>query len=164
MALIHEKIANVRMDFIHKLTHGLVSDSQVDLFCVEDLNVSGMMKNHKLAKSISDSGWYSFKTTLKYKAEWIGKKVIEIDRFYPSSKTCHVCGYKKEDLKLDVREWECPVCHTVHDRDVNAAKNIRAQGILKYNTAGTAGIQACGDHIRPVSEKAMILEAGSPLL
>ena len=158
------------MDFIHKLTHGLVSDSQVDLFCVEDLNVSGMVKNHSLEKSISDSGWHLFKTTLKYKAEWIGKKVIETDRFYPSSKTCSVCGYKKEDLTLDVREWECPECHTLHDRDVNAAKNIRAQGILKYNTAGTAGIQAErlralqntaeGDRVRPVKMKAAICETG----
>ncbi len=130
VALIHEKISNVRKDFIHKLTHELVNDSQADLFCVEDLNVSGMVKNHRLAKSISDSGWNTFKTILKYKAEWIGKKVVEIDRFYPSSKTCHVCGYKKDDLSLNVREWECSICHTIHDRDINAAINIRKQGIL----------------------------------
>ena len=142
VALIHEKIANVRMDFIHKLTHELVNDSQVDLFALEDLNVSGMMKNHKLSKSISDSAWYTFKRILKYKAEWLGKKVIEIGRFYPSSKTCSVCGYKKEDLTLDVRQWECPNCHTTHDRDINAAINIQKQGILKYTTAGTAGSKA----------------------
>ena len=160
LALVHEKITNVRMDFIHKLTRELVSDSQVDLFALEDLNVSGMMKNHKLAKSISDSSWSMFKRMLTYKAESLGKEVIEIDRFFPSSKTCGVCGYKAE-LTLEIRKWECPNCHTIHDRDINAAINIRNQGIMKHTTAGIAENQACGERVRPANSEAMFYEAGN---
>jgi len=128
VARIHEKIKNTREDFLHKLTKE-ISENQADLFVVETLNISGMLKNHHLAKSISDSGWYQFKTFLKYKAERLGKKVIEIGMFEPSSKTCSVCGYKNVDLKLSDREWICPECGTVHDRDINAAVNIRKFGL-----------------------------------
>jgi len=128
VARIHEKIKNTREDFLHKLTKE-ISENQADVFFVETLNIRGMLKNHHLAKSISDSGWYQFKTFLKYKAERLGKKVIEIGMFEPSSKTCSVCGYKNEGLKLSDREWVCPECGTKHDRDVNAAVNIRQCGI-----------------------------------
>jgi len=128
VARIHEKIKNTREDFLHKLTKE-ISENQADLFVVETLNIRGMLKNHHLAKSISDSGWYQFKTFLKYKAERLGKKVIEIGMFEPSSKTCSVCGYKNGGLKLSDREWICPECGTVHDRDINAAVNIRKFGL-----------------------------------
>ncbi|RLL85208.1 transposase [Petrotoga sp. HKA.pet.4.5] len=128
VAKVHEKIKNTREGFLHKLTKE-ISENQADLFVVETLNIRGMLKNHHLAKSISDSGWYQFKTFLKYKAERLGKKVIEIGMFEPSSKVCSVCGYKNEGLKLSDREWVCPECGTKHDRDVNAAVNIRQCGI-----------------------------------
>jgi len=128
VARIHEEIKNTREDFLHKLTKE-ISENQADVFFVETLNIRGMLKNHHLAKSISDSGWYQFKTFLKYKAERIGKKVIELGMFEPSSKTCSVCGYKNEGLKLSDREWVCPECGSIHDRDINAAINIRQFGI-----------------------------------
>ncbi|MDY6894714.1 MAG: RNA-guided endonuclease TnpB family protein [Thermotogota bacterium] len=128
VARMHEKISNTREDFLHKLTKE-ISENQADVFVVETLNIRGMLKNHHLAKSISDSGWYQFKTFLKYKAEKLGKKVIEIRMFEPSSKVCNVCGYKNEGLKLSDREWVCPECGTKHDRDINAAVNIREFGL-----------------------------------
>ncbi|POZ92915.1 RNA-guided endonuclease TnpB family protein [Petrotoga halophila] len=131
VAKIHEKIKNAREDFLHKLTKE-ISENQANVFFVETLNIQGMLKNHKLAKSISDVSWYQFKTFLKYKAERLGKKVIEIGMFEPSSKTCSVCGYKNKDLELSDRKWTCPECGTKHDRDINAAVNIRQFGIQKY--------------------------------
>jgi putative transposase len=128
VAKIYEKIRNSREDYLHKLTKKL-SESQVDVFFVEKLNIKGMLKNHRLAKSISEKGWYQFKTFLKYKAERLGKKVIDIGMFEPSSKTCSVCGYKNKELELSDREWICPECGTIHDRDINAAINIRQFGI-----------------------------------
>lgn len=128
VAKIYEKIKNTREDFLHKLTKE-ISENQADIFFVEKLNIQGMLKNHKLAKSISDVSWYQFKAFLKYKSERIGKKVIEIGTFEPSSKTCNVCGYKNHDLKLSDREWICPECGTKHDRDINAAINIRQFGL-----------------------------------
>ena len=95
---------------------------------MEDLNVSGMMQNHKLAKSIQDVSFCELKQILQYKASWNDKQVIFIDRFYPSSKTCHCCGYKNEGLKLSDRQWVCPKCGVEHDRDINAAKNILEEG------------------------------------
>ena len=95
---------------------------------MEDLNVSGMMKNHNLSKSIQDVSFSELKQILKYKASWNDKQVIFIDRFYPSSKKCHCCGYKNEELKLSDRQWICPKCGVVHDRDINAAKNILEEG------------------------------------
>lgn len=136
VARINEKIRNTRQDFLHKLTKKL-SESQANVFFVENLNIQGMMKNHKRAKSIADVSWYEFKTLLKYKSEWLGKKVIDIGRFEPSSKTCSVCGYKNDNLEPSDREWICPECDTKHDRDINAAINIRQFGInnsLKTDT------------------------------
>jgi len=103
------------------------------------LNVKGMAKNHHLAKSISDASWGAFVSMLTYKAEWNDKKVVKIDRFYPSSQTCSLCGHiNKETKNLSVREWECPSCHSRHDRDVNAAINILRVGLKQYTSAGYA--------------------------
>lgn len=127
VARVHEKIANKRTDFLQKLTSDIVKNH--DLICLENLNVKGMLKNKRLAKSISDVSWYEFIRQLTYKAEWYGKEVVILDRWFPSSKTCHVCGYKKEDLQLKDRSWICPTCGTNHDRDINAAINILNEGL-----------------------------------
>ena len=124
LSRLHAKIGNRRQDFSHKLTTHLVKD--YDTICIEDLNVSGMVRNRKLARAISDLGFYEFKRQLIYKANQWGKVVKEVDRFYPSSKTCSNCGFimAKADLTLNVRNWQCPSCHTQHDRDINASINI----------------------------------------
>ena len=123
IGLHHEHITNQRQDFLHKLSTEITN--QYDTICLEDLNVKGMIKNHKLAQSIQDVSWSEFTRMISYKSEWKGKNVIEIPRFYPSSKTCSSCGYIYTKLTLDIREWVCPVCGEKHDRDVNAAKNIK---------------------------------------
>ncbi|MFB6349984.1 RNA-guided endonuclease InsQ/TnpB family protein [Moraxella sp. ZJ142] len=122
LARLHLRVSNIRLDFLHKLTTKLVKTH--DVICLEDLNVKGMVKNHKLAGSIADLGFYEFKRQLMYKAEQWGRQVKFVDRFFPSSKTCSCCGYKMEKLPLSVRHWTCPSCQTEHDRDVNAAINI----------------------------------------
>ena len=135
VARLHEKISNCRADYLHKCSISLVR--RYDIICIEDLNVKGIVKNHCLAKSVSDASWGTFVNMLTYKAEWNDKKIVKIDRFYPSSQTCNVCGYVNKDIKdLSVREWECPHCHTHHDRDVNAAINILRIG-LNNTSAGT---------------------------
>ena len=123
IGLHHEHITNQRQDFLHKLSTEITN--QYDTICLEDLNVKGMIKNHKLAQSIQDVSWSEFTRMINYKSEWKGKNVVKIPRFYPSSKTCSSCGYIYKELTLDIREWICPVCGDKHDRDVNAAKNIK---------------------------------------
>ena len=118
---------NMRTDFLNKLSTDIIKNH--DIICIEDLNTKGLLHNHKLAKSISDVSWASFVNKLEYKAKWYGKEIIKIDKFYPSSQICSVCGYKDGKKTLDVREWTCSVCHTHHDRDINAAKNILTEGI-----------------------------------
>ena len=145
VARIHEKIANSRADYLHKCSISLVR--RYDTICIEDLNVKGMERNHHLAKSITDASWGSFVSMLTYKAEWNGKKIVKIDRFFPSSQTCNVCGYiNKQTKNLSVREWECPVCHTHHNRDVNSAINILRFG-LNHTSAGTVDYTG-GEEVR----------------
>jgi putative transposase len=134
VAKIHEKITNTRTDNLHKVTHQLVSD--YDIICLEDLNVKGMMANHKLAKHIADASWGVFIRFLEYKADWNDKQVVKINRFYPSSKICSVCGWINQDLNLSMREWTCQNGHK-SDRDINAAKNIFKEG-LKIISDGIA--------------------------
>ena len=126
IAMLFERITNKKVAYIHYVTNELLS--YFDTIFMEDLNVKGMLKNHHLAKTIQEVGFYNFKETLVNKALVNDKKVMFIDRFYPSSKTCSQCGYKKRDLKLSDRFWVCPICGTKHDRDVNAARNILLEG------------------------------------
>lgn len=128
VAKIYEKIHNTRVDNLHKISHKLISENQV--IVSENLAVSNMVKNHNLAKAISDCGWYKLTRQLSYKAEWNNRKYIKIGRFTKSSQPCHVCGYINSDTKnLAVRQWTCPKCGTVHDRDINAAINILNEGL-----------------------------------
>ncbi len=133
IARIHAHIAAMRRDFLHNTTAALIR--RADVLAVEDLNVKGMMKNHALAGAIADVGMHEFKRQLEYKAAWYGRKVITIDRYAPTSKTCSACGSYQEKMPLKIREWTCPDCGERHDRDINAAKNI-------LSTALIAGIKA----------------------
>jgi len=133
LAKTYEKIKNQRDDFLHKLTYKLTHDSQVDTICMEDLNVQGMMRNHKLAQSISDVSWSRFVELLKYKCDWYGKNLFQIGRFEPSSKMC-TCGNLNNDLKLSDREWTCQSCGATHDRDILVAQNIKRFGLIILNS------------------------------
>ena len=148
VARLYEKISNSCADYLHKCSISLVQ--RYDTICIEDLNVKGLMRNHHLAKHVADASWGTFINILIYKAECNDKKVVKIDRFYPSSQTCSVCGYVNKDVKdLSIREWECPSCHTHHDRDVNAAINILRVGLKQYTSAGTADYTG-GEGVRAV--------------
>lgn len=135
---LHEKITNQRYDYIHKITTQLIRDNQANSFVIEDLYVAGMLKNRKLSKAISDVSFGEFFRQMKYKCDWYGKNLIIIDRFAPSSKRCSECGEINKDLTLSDREWECK-CGVFHDRDLNAAKNIKWFGLELYAGAGSAG-------------------------
>ena len=139
VAKLHAKIADSRKDFLHKLSTRLVNENQV--IAIETLAVSNMQKNHNLAKSIADASWSEFVRQLEYKSLWYGRELVGIDRWYPSSKRCSDCGHTVKKLPLSVREWTCPECGTIHDRDVNAARNVL--------TAGLAGL-VCGENGSPV--------------
>lgn len=129
VARLQEHIANCRRDNLHKITHALTHDSQVRTICMEDLNVKGMQCNHHLAQAVGDASFGMFLTLLEYKCRWYGVNLIKIDRFAPSSKTCCKCGYVYKGLKLSERSWTCPECGTRHDRDFNAACNIKEFGL-----------------------------------
>ena len=134
VARLQEHIANSRKDSLYKITHALTHDSQVRTICMEDLNVKGMQRNHHLAQAVGDASFGTFLTLLEYKCSWYGVNLIKIDRFAPSSKTCGKCGYIYKGLKLSERSWTCPECGTHHDRDFNAACNIKEFGLKALPT------------------------------
>jgi putative transposase len=142
VARIHKKIADRRRDYQHQISARIIRENQV--VCVESLHVKNMVKNHCLAKAISDVGWSEFVRQLEYKAEWYGRTLIRIDKWYPSSKRCFDCGHILDSLPLDVRSWICPECGVQHDRDINAAKNVLAAGLA---------VAACGEAVRPGAVK-----------
>jgi len=143
VARIHARMADRRKDYQHKLSTQIIRENQV--VCVESLSVKNMLQNHSLAKAISDVGWSEFIRQLAYKAEWYGRTLVRIDKWYPSSKRCFDCGHILDSLTLDVRHWICPECGVSHDRDINAARNILAVGLTA---------SACGEMIRPGAAKA----------
>ncbi len=143
VARIHKKIADRRRNYQHQLSTHIIRENQV--VCVESLSVKNMVKNHCLAKAISDVGWSEFVRQLEYKAEWYGRTLVKIDKWYPSSKRCFDCGHILDSLTLDVRSWTCPECGVVHDRDINAAQNILAVGLT---------VATCGEAVRPGAVKA----------
>jgi len=143
VARVHARIADRRRDHLHKLTTRLVRENAVPINCViviEDLSVRNMLGNHTLARAISDAAWSELRSQLEYKCAWYGRDLVVVDRFYPSSKTCSACGHQVSVLPLDVREWTCTACGTLHDRDANAARNLEAAGLA---------VMACGAGVRP---------------
>jgi putative transposase len=144
VAKVHQEISDARKDFLHKLTTRLVRENQT--IAVEDLAVKNMIKNQKLALSISDASWGELIRQLEYKCDWYGRTLVKIDRWFPSSKRCGNCGNIVEKLPLNIREWDCPKCGTHHDRDVNAAKNILAAGLA---------VNVCGATVRPEQSKSV---------
>lgn len=156
IAKLHEKVRNQRNDFLHKLSKQIIGDNQAVI--MEDLNVKGLVQNSKLSKHIADASWKRFIQLLEYKAKLYGRVLIKVDTFYPSSKLCHRCGFKKEDLKLSDREWECPICGTKHDRDYNATLNLLKEGLTRLKRV--VGVD-CSE-LMPVEGTSVPCEAGSP--
>ncbi|MEG4811671.1 RNA-guided endonuclease TnpB family protein [Microcoleus sp. F8-D3] len=144
VAKVHAEISDARQDFLHKLTTRLVRENQ--LIAVEDLSVKNLVKNHKLALSISDAAWGEAIRQLEYKCAWYGRNFVKIDRWFPSSKRCSNCGYIIDNLPLNIREWDCPKCSVHHDRDENAGKNILAAGLA---------VNVCGATVRPEQSKSV---------
>lgn len=165
LAKVHALISRVRGDFLHKLSRKIVNENQV--IAVENLNVKGIIRNHNLAKAISDCGWGMFCNMLKYKSQWDGKTYIEVDRFFASSKTCNVCLHKVDSLPLGIRAWTCSKCSSTHNRDLNAAINIRNEAlrILALGTSATAN----GGNVSQPGKTSVLLDAipyevGNPIV
>ena len=138
VARVHARITDRRRDVLHKLSTRIIRENQTVI--IEDLSIRNMVRNHTLARAISDASWAEFRRQLEYKADWYGRTVIAVDRFYPSSKTCSACGHLAAKMPLNIREWTCAACGVRHDRDVNAAKVLQAAGLA---------VAACGDGVRP---------------
>jgi putative transposase len=162
VARAHRKVRAARADVLHRTSARLVRTN--DVIVIEDLNVSGMLRNRRLSRAISDCGWGEFRRQLEYKCERYGRRLIVIDRWYPSSKTCSACGHMLAELSLSTRTWQCPLCGTRHDRDLNAAKNILAAGLA---------VSACGGDVRhtgssrvrsPAKQELRLARAGIPVL
>lgn len=161
LARLHERIANIRSNHLHQITSKIVSENQT--ICLEDLSVRGMLKNRRLAKSVADVSFYEFVRQITYKAGWYGRTVIQIDRWYPSSKTCFHCGFVNQNLTMADRAWDCPRCEKHLDRDFNAARNIEREG-LRVNTVGTTEIEACGEDVRPSVRRRSSMMQEAPTL
>ncbi|MBW4620395.1 MAG: transposase [Cyanosarcina radialis HA8281-LM2] len=161
VARVYGRVSNSRQDFLHKLSRKIVNENQVVV--VENLHVKGMVRDRNLAKAISDAGWGTFTNLLAYKLERKGGKLVEIDRWFPSSKLCSNCYYQVDKLPLDIREWTCPNCGTHHDRDSNAATNIRAEGIRIIKTDGIA-VSANGGEVRPMKGRKSVLRHSPVML
>ena len=158
LARVHEQIRHRRADFLHKLTTRLVQT--YDGSCLEDLSTRGLART-KLAKSVLDAAWGEFGRQLQYKAEWAGKAVVKIDRWYPSSKTCSACGWVRDELPLEARSWSCSGCGVVQDRDLNAAQNIRAEGFRLLAVGHTDKQNARGAALRPATGWRAVLKRES---
>lgn len=156
---VHERVANARADFQHQLSRAIVDENQAVI--VETLKSANMMKNHHLARAIGDAGWSGFISKLEYKAAEKGVHVVKLDQWFASSKTCHCCGHKMPEMPLNRRIWQCPECAVEHDRDINAAINIRQKGILELCAAGLVVQSAHGGQRKSVIQSVAAYEVGS---